>query len=168
MSAMSDLSATADQLIADLTPTDLHRLAARIASQIGCVIAPDPAAAGDPDALKLQGPITRLTAKADQYRAIASGCRKKVLQGRPGVSVQDAQNADRFADDLEVVLSGLAEAQNGRFAATLYVQVLSELLKDAAPAAASPLTTGESHRIWPSDEMRDRLAKEMAAEGDPC
>lgn len=317
MSHMSTIAADVDELSAILPAADLHQIAEKIASHIGCIVIPDPVAAGDPDAQRLLGPVRRVTAKAAHYRAIAEGCRKKILQGRPGVSIQDAQNADRFAEDLEAVLAGLESAENRRFAAMLYANVMEELAKsvtdentalkrlrddlhvttnrylDRARAAeqtatfqarvqpwmmacfgeeisadrlersdrfieealelvqagdypaerahalieyvygrpqgdinqevggvmvtlaahclahgvdmhaagetelariwtkveqirakqaakpkgsalpiamssAARLTTGESHRLWPSDEMRDRLAEEMAAEGDPC
>lgn len=132
MSAMSELSATAVELIDALSADDLHALAAQAAARIGCVVVPDPTTAGDDRAVSLQGPITRLTAKAGQYRAIAEGQRKKILKGDKTVSLQDPQNAERFAEDLEVILRALTDAINGQMAANIYTQVMAELVDSVA------------------------------------
>lgn len=109
MSAMSAISADVDALVARLLAAALQILAHRLADQSGFILAPKPDSVGF---AAVQAAGVRLKAKAGQHRALANGFRKKVMNGVAGVSVQDAQNADRFADDMETVLAGLAEAQN--------------------------------------------------------
>jgi hypothetical protein len=167
MSAMSSLSATADQLIADLPPADLHRLAARIASQIGFVVIPDPFAAGDEATRRLQAPITRLKAKAAHYRAMATGYRKKLTKGVAGVSVQDAQNADRFAQDLEALLGDLSAAHEALFCARLETSVLSTLIHQlGAENAALRRLRDDLHATTNRYLCRARAAESVALNGD--
>lgn len=59
--------------------------------------------------------LDRLETKARQVRALASGYRKRLLAGDRSVSVQDPQNAEAYASDLEVVCKALrSEAQHER------------------------------------------------------
>lgn len=62
MSAMSERAAVIDELVAELPPSDLKALAERLASQIGYVLAPEPA---HPDGPREADPTPEMIAAGD-------------------------------------------------------------------------------------------------------